>query len=177
MTTAATFFAYAPQGPGVMCAVFYVVHEKDVYGWWIGSEEGEFPPAYFMLENFYSTRDTRFYATQGNDVYGGCIIDYTEGHKPLDEPLPLPQDLCHELEQQQSAFVREWLFFADDRDAATEVAAYEQTGLPVQPVNIREKRLHKFERHGPVWTYASPGIDMNLIDYIRERWPLDYRLE
>lgn len=176
MAEAATFFAYDPTGRGVMCALFYVVHDDDVYGWWIGAEEGKFPPAFFMLEKFYSIGETRLYATEGNDVYGGCRVDYTVGCRQLADPLSLPQDMCHELERQQSAFVQEWLFFADGSEAAAEVGLLEKAGLPVKPVNVREKRLHKFDRHSPVWTYASPATDLNIIDFLRQRWPLDYRL-
>ena len=176
MAEAATYFAYDPTGPGVMCALFYLAHDDDVYGWWIGAEEGRYPPAFFMLEKFYSDGETRLYATQGNDAYGGCRVDYTMGCRPLADPLPLPQDICHELEQHQSAFVQEWLFFADESETAAEIDALEKAGLTVKPVNIREKRLHKFERRDPVWTYASPATYLNIIDFLRQRWPLDYRL-
>lgn len=55
------------------------------------------------------------------------------------------------------------------------IGALEKAGLPVKPVNVREQRLHKFERHSPVWTHAPPATDLNIIDFLRQRWPLDYR--
>lgn len=176
MATPTAFLAYAPQGPGLMCAVVCLAERNDVFGWWIGSQQGLYPPSYFMLENFYSTAGTCFYATAGGDVYGGWRVDYSEPHGLLPEPLPLKDELCHRLEQLQFAFVREWLFFADEGDADTvaEIAAYEKLGLPVLPVGIQHRRLGKLDQHGPVWTYASPGLDMNVVGYLRRHWPLDY---
>ncbi|MBA3902466.1 MAG: hypothetical protein C0522_02135 [Rhodocyclaceae bacterium] len=179
MTTPTAYFAYAPQGAGLMCAVVCLAEGNDVCGWWIGSEGGEYPPSYFLLDGFYSGDEPRFYATSGGDLYGGWRLDYGKPCPELPEPVAVPDALCHRLEHLQFAFAREWLFFADDKDAETanEIAAYEKQGLPVLPVNIQHRRLGKLSQHGPVWTYASPGLDMNVIEHLRRHWPLDYRLD
>jgi hypothetical protein len=44
-------------------------------------------------------------------------------------------------------------------------------------VNIQRRKLARFDTHDVVWTYASPKADSNVIDYLRQRWPLDYRLD
>jgi hypothetical protein len=175
--TPETLLAYAPRGPGVMCAMFYFVLGDDVYGWWIGAQDGDYPPAYFMLENFYADADTRFFATAGNDLYGGWTREYTEEAALLPDPVPIDQDVCHRIEQTQAQFAQEWLFFADDAGTAPERAAYEADSLPVMPVNIKHQRLHRLEVHAAVWTRTSPNADLHVIEYLRERWPLDYRLE
>ncbi len=50
------FLAYAPRGGGLLCAVVYRARGDDVYGWWVGRDANlEYPPAFFMLENYYTT--------------------------------------------------------------------------------------------------------------------------
>lgn len=71
MNTPQTFFAFTPRGAGLLCAVVYIEAEKDVYGWWIGHSEGDYPSAFFKLENFFSAQMTSFFATEGTDLYDG----------------------------------------------------------------------------------------------------------
>ena len=52
------YIAYAPRGPGLECAVTYFVHGDDVYGWWIGFKDYNYPSAFFKLENFFADADT-----------------------------------------------------------------------------------------------------------------------
>jgi len=85
--------------------------------------------------------------------------------------------MAHELERMQDAFWAEWLFFSDDKGADAEVAAYASSELPLLAVNIKNNKLNKLDMADVIWTYASPGIDMDIIDYMRARWPLDYRIE
>ena len=54
------FIAYAPYGVGLMCALIYFERGADVYGWWIGARDAEWHTAYFKLEDFFTTRPTRF---------------------------------------------------------------------------------------------------------------------
>lgn len=175
--TPETLLAYAPRGPGVMCAMFYFVDGDDVYGWWIGAQDGDYPPAYFMLEYFYADADTRFFASAGNDLYGGWTREYTEKPAALADAIAVDRDVCHRLEQAQAAFAQEWLYFADEPGTERERAAFEADGLPVMPVNIKHRKLHRLDVHAAVWTHISPNADLHVIEYLRERWPLDYRLE
>jgi len=172
--TPAVHVAYAPRGAGVMCALFYIVVGKDVYGWWGGAQGAEFVPAFFLLEDFFSTRDTVFFATRGSDIYGGWRYRYSDPHPDLDESVPVDEETCHRLNQLQYAFESEWLFFADDSHIEEELAAYGQGELAVQAANIKSARLHKLDQGDAVWTYTSPEFDMDVLDYLMERWPLDY---
>jgi hypothetical protein len=171
----ACYLAYAPRGAGVMCALCYFVDDPHVFGWWIGARGFELMPAYFMLESFYSAAQTRFFATEGSDLYGSWRFDYERDPPELADPVPVEDSVCHRLEALQSEFAAEWLFFADDPNCAAETADYEAAGLPVQAANIRYRRLKRFETGRPVWTFASPEADLNLVDYLRARWPLDHK--
>ena len=170
----ASYLAYAPRGAGVLCALCYFTENPHVCGWWTGARGLEFAPGYFMLESFYSTAETRFFAAAGGDLYGGWRYDYERDPPELSDPVPVDDGICHRLEALQSAFAAEWLFLADDPDSAPEIAEYEAAGLPVQPVNIRYRRLKRFEAGRPVWTFASADADLNLVAYLRSRWPLDH---
>jgi hypothetical protein len=175
MSVPATYLTYAPRGPGLLCAVVYTVADKDVCGWWIGSQEGEFSSAFFMLENYYSIQRARFYASRGSDIYGGWQFDYTASPPELEEPLPVAEEMCHALNGLQSAFVAEWLFFAGDDAAAGEAAAYERSELALRQVNIRSARLNKLDKGDAVWSHASHGLDLRVIDTLKKGWPLDFR--
>jgi len=75
-TVPRTFIAFAPYGVGVLCALFYFEKVRDLYGWWIGARDSEYHSAYFKLEEYFATKPTRFYATQGCNLYGGWPLDY-----------------------------------------------------------------------------------------------------
>lgn len=168
------YLAYAPRGPGLLCAVVLFNAEANVYGWYTGAAGAAFPASFFMLEDFYSVRDTVFYRSLQDDVYSGWAIVKPEGEDELGRPAPVPEEACHELEQIQNAFVQEWLFYADDSESQAEAEGYRRQDLPVRAVNIKSRKLNKLERHDGVWTYAMPGIDLNIIDTLKKRWSLDY---
>jgi hypothetical protein len=71
MTDHEAFLAYAPRGPGLMCAVVDFTLDNDIYGWWTGFHDYRYLPAYFRLENFYAPENTVFLTTEGSDLYGG----------------------------------------------------------------------------------------------------------
>jgi hypothetical protein len=75
--TARSFIAFAPYGVGVDCALFYFKQGRDIYGWWMGARDSECHCAYFKLEDYFSTRPTRFYVTEGPDLYGGWRFMYS----------------------------------------------------------------------------------------------------
>lgn len=58
--------------------------------------------------------------------------------------------------------------------SATEADACRILGLPVQPVNIRKRKLNKFEKTDAVWTYRQRNLDLWVIDFLLPRWSLDY---
>jgi hypothetical protein len=175
MNTPSVFLTYAPRGAGLLCAVAWYTRDADAFGWWCGARGAEFSCAYFLLENFYAGGGTRLLATEGNDLYGGWTRDYTHRRPPLEEPVPVEDALCHELERLQFQFSHEWLVYADDPDAVAEAAAYREAELAGGPVLIRHRRLNKFDHDDAVWTYGSASVDRNLLDYLSRRWPLDYR--
>jgi hypothetical protein len=166
---------YAPYGEGLLCAMFYFRRGPDVFGWWIGRSGGDYRSAYFKLENFYTTRPTRFYATEGMDLYGGLRFLYSARQPALDRPVELEQDVCRELDRLQNVFTAEWLVFEDGADLADEHDAYHELGLPLGGVAIRSKRLGRLEEKDSVWTYRSHDFDSQVIEYLERRWPLDYR--
>jgi hypothetical protein len=168
------FLAYAPRGPGLLCALAYFTVEKDIYGWWTGFKDYRYLSAYFKLENFYAPENTAFLATEGSDVYGGWHFDYARSEPALDRPVPVEDAMAHRLDQLQELFFNEWLFARADAGVQGEVDAYTRGELALQDVNIRHRRLNKLDHHGAIWIYRSRGLDGNLVDYLSARWPLDY---
>lgn len=171
------FLAYAPRGVGLLAAVVYTVVDEDVYGWYIGAQGNEYYASYFMLEHFFSMHATAFYRTLENDVYGTWILAFPPVEQRLDRPVPVPENWCHALVQAQIGFSKHWLYYQDDPDAPDEIAACHEAELPVGAVNVRVKRLNKFDRGDVVWTYASAHCNLNVIDYLRDNWPLDFTSE
>lgn len=169
-----TYVALAPRGPGLMCALFYFSDDRNVYGWYTGSRAGEFPARFFMLEDYFSPHETRFYASAADDVYSGWVRRTSDGETPLDPPPPVPEPLLHELERLQDAFVREWLVYAGDARAAEDEKTYVARELAFGPVNIRSDKLVKLRTDDAVWAYASPDCDENIVGSLRRHWSLDY---
>ena len=95
----------------------------------------------------------------------------------MDRPVPVPMELCHDLERMQDAFVREWLCFEDAPDYEEQAAALRARELPVLAANIRPSKLGKLVMGKPVWTYSSPGADAHVVRFLGKRWPLDYAPE
>ena len=166
--------AYAPRGAGVLCAVSRFTAEDDVYGWFTGAKAYEHSAGYFMLEYYYSTRETVCYRSVEDDLYGDWLAATTVGESKIDRPVPVSADLCHELGRLQDAFVGEWLFFDGAPESEGQAAALRARDLRVLPVNIRPSKLDKLAAHGPVWTYSSPGADAHVVRFLANRWPLDY---
>ena len=162
---------YAPRGAGLTAAAACLTVGKHVYGWYIGAVGQSFAAAFFALEDFYSSRPTRFFRSVEDDLYGPWVEQSSPG--VVDARNPVPDTLAHELARLQSAFIAEWLFFADVPEAAAEIAAYERLGLPVREVNIQSRQFDKFDRTQPVWRFALPGTDLNLIEYLARCWTLD----
>jgi len=168
------YLAYAPRGPGLECAVVYFAENDHVYGWWIGFKDYQYPSAFFMLENFFSVRDTVFLATEGADVYGGWRYVYSRKQPRLAEPRPVQDAICHKLERLQDAFVNEWLWFRGASGSEGEARAYEQAELALQHVNLKHRHLSALRKDAPVWTAESHDLNLEVIEYLVARWPLDY---
>jgi len=166
--------AYAPRGAGVLCAAFWFAQGDHVYGWFTGARGDEYLAGFFVLEDYYSAVDTVFYRSAQNDVHGDWLIVSAQGESPIDRPSPVPSDLSHELERMQDAFIREWLFYRDDPGHAQEAQALRACGLPLRAVNLRPKKLHKLLTEPSVWTFSTPGADVNIITFLGRRWALDY---
>jgi hypothetical protein len=169
-----TYFAFAPRGPGLMCALFYFADARSVYGWYTGSRAGEFPASFFMLEDYFSPREMRFYASAADDVYSGWMLRTKDAETPIDPPPPVPEPLLHEMERLQDAFMREWLVYAGDPHATEDAKAYAARELSFQPVNLRADKLAKLSTDEAVWTCASPDCDLNIVSTLRRHWSLDY---
>jgi hypothetical protein len=162
---------YAPRGPGLTAAVLYLIVGEHVYGWYTGAVGQSFAAAFFALEHFYSRHPTRFLRSVEDDLYGPWV----EHPSPevIEARNPVPDTVAHELARLQSAFVDEWLFFADAPEARRDIEAYERLGLPVRDVNIQSRQFERFDRSQPIWRFTLPGTDLNLIEYLARCWTLD----
>lgn len=161
MKTPRIFIAYAPRGIGVRCALAYLSRERDVCGWFTGPrDDASLASVYFLLEDFYSKRETRYVATEAGDLYSGWTED---------------EALRHELARLQDAFSREWLFYRGDPIAAAEEEAYHQAELALGELNVRYERLSRFSKLQPNWTFYSPGFERGVLSCLMKHWPLEYR--
>lgn len=177
MIEAHVHLAYAPRGVGLLYAVQWFAKGDHIYGWFIGSKDGGHRAHYFMLQDYFSLRDTHFFRSAENDVYGAWVDVRRTGEFALSHPPPVPDALCHELNRLQDQFVAHWLFFDDDPASADEAAALRSRTLPVRHVNIRASRLDKLRTAPAVWRFDSPDADVNVLNHLSKRWPLDYEAE
>lgn len=173
--TPQAFLAFAPRGAGVLCALFYFVDGRDVFGWFSGAVDSAHRSAFFQLESFYSRDVSAFLATEDSDIQGGWRFDYARSEPQLDKPLPVRQDVLPELDRLQGAFVSEWLFFPADPAAAREVETYRTMELPLCDVAIKPQVLNRMSKGAALWRYLSHDFDMHVLDYLLPRWPLDFR--
>lgn len=170
-----TFVAYSPRGAGLLCAVVYAEEDDDAFGWFTGNLGYQVMSTYFLLKGFFSAGQSLFYATEGMDLRGGWKYDYSTGEPELDRPLALDEDLARQLDTMQGEFAGDWLFYQDDPAAAGQIEAYNQLGLPLQPVNVQAKKLNKFDRSDAVWRHYSSSFQGSVLRFLSARWPLDYR--
>ena len=173
MTQPHAHLAYAPRGAGLLYAVMWIAVGDDVYGWFIGSKDGETLASYFMLQDYFAARDTGFFRSLQDDVVGDWVDVRGDGEFPLAH-VPVPEPVRHELNRLQDQFVRHWLFFDDDPAAVHEAAALRARELPVRHVNIRESRLDKLRTAPAVWRHDASEADINVLIYLSKRWPLDF---
>ena len=162
MRTPEIFIVYAPRGAGLRCAVAYLSAERDAYGWFAGPRpDATVASAFFVLEDFYTSRETRYDAVAQADLHTAWALDEARRH---------------ELSRMQEAFAREWLFHRDAPLAAAQLQAYAQAELAAGELNVRFERLPKFSTQQPNWTFYSPHAERPVLQYLARRWPLEYRL-
>lgn len=175
------YLAAEPEGRGVLVAMFYFPVEKDVGGWFVGAAGEGFAARYFWLEGFYAATETATYLSAADDVHGDWLaVTLEHGRaktRPVDPPPPLPEEVARELDRIQDFFVREWLFFAADPESAAEADAYRTMRLPVKAVNIRAKRLGRLAPADGMRVERTQDFDLQVLDFLASRWPLDYRRE
>lgn len=160
MRTPDIYIAYTPRGAGLRCAVACLTSGPDAYGWYTGPREDlAVASCFFLLENLYSTRATRYEAVDQADLHAGWSLDEARRH---------------ELAQMQEAFAREWLVYRDDPRAAEERQSYAAAELAAGEVNVRFERLAKFSTLQPTWTYYSPRFARTVLRQLAKRWPLEY---
>jgi hypothetical protein len=153
------FVAYAPRGAGLRCAVAYFPSGTDVWGWFAGSSGAGAQSAYFLLESFYTPRETRFVSVRDDELHSKWTADEAK---------------CHQLAQMQEAFRREWLFSRADPGALAQIAAYARDELAAGEVNLRFERLAKLSKLQPNWTYYSHDFERGVLKCLVKHWPLDY---
>jgi hypothetical protein len=167
------YLACAPRGAGLAAALFYTMRGKDACGWIAHERHAGCAAAFFALRNHGLSAETVYCRSVGDDAFGSWI----EQAAPVtnDVRCPISETDCRELSAMRSAFVRAWLFSADDPLEEEECAAYRKLGLPLRPVNVRSAQFHRFDRNRAVWVHASPGIDLGIVLYLKRRLPLDGR--
>lgn len=177
MAQAHAHLGYSPRGVGVLYAMLWLEHEKDILGWFIGDRDGEPVAAYFVLQGYYEAGRPQFLHTLQDDVYGPWVEATPSGDAPRLQPPAISEPIAHELQQLQQQFCRHWLFFGDDPGVSAEAAAMAARELAVRRVNIRPDRLGKFHHGAAVWRYDAPGADVHVLERLSRFWPLDYRVE
>jgi hypothetical protein len=168
-----SYLACAPHEAGVTAAMFYAPWGQSVCGWLAGGHAERCAGVFFAVEGYYSTGNARFCRSVDDDVRGEWIEEVALATTKI--RCPISEADCAELSRLQSAFAREWLFCPDNPIDDDEVAAYRKLGLPLRPINVRSTQFRRFEQRRPVWVYASPGIDFNLVLYLKKRPPLNHR--
>jgi len=160
MKTPSIFIAYAPLGAGLRCTLAYLTSERDVYGWFTGPRaDGGIAAEFFLMEDFYSNRPTRYEAVDTAALHS---------HWSLDEARR------HELAQMQEALAHEWLVYRDDARAPAEAASYAKAELAVSEVNLRFERIARLSTLQPNWVYYSPRFERSVLRHLAKRWPLEY---
>lgn len=163
MQTPHVFIAYAPRGAGLRCAVAYLAGRRDAYGWFAGPRhDGSVAAAYFLLEDFFTNRETRYEAVDQGDLHGAWTLDEARRH---------------ELARMQEVFAREWLFHRDAPRAAAELQAYAEAELAAGELNVRFERLAKFFTQQPNWTYYSANFERPVLKSLIKHWPLEYLMD
>lgn len=167
--------AYAPRGAGVLYAVLWFADGSDVYGWYAGNRGGLAEASYFAMPGYYAARGPVLYRSAEDDLDGPWVESDGASAAPLSHS-PVPQALHHELARLQDGFVRHWLFFDTDADAAQQAALLNARELPVRHLNVRADHLGKLHTAPAVWRYDTPGADQNVLVHLSRRWPLDEEL-
>jgi hypothetical protein len=163
MQTPHVFIAYAPRGAGLRCAVAYLATASDAYGWFTGPRhDASIAASYFLLEDFFTPRETRYEAVEQADLHGAWALDEARRH---------------ELARMQEAFAREWLFYRDDPRAAPELEAYAEAELAAGELNVRFERLSRFSTDQPNWTFYSANFERPVLKFLARHWPLEYRMD
>src|SRR5687768_8364984 len=82
MRTPNVFLAYAPRGPGLRSALAYLASECDVYGWFTGPRhDATVASAFFLIEDFYTNRPTRYEAVHHADLHSAWSLDEARRHE------------------------------------------------------------------------------------------------
>lgn len=177
MTQAHAHLAYAPRGAGLLYGLLWLAQGDDILGWFMGTRDGEFLAAYFVLQDHRRKGEARLLRSTQNDIYGPWLQDGPAGEIDLPHPPPMSEPMCHELIRLQNQFMRHWLFVGDDPEAAAEAKALSDRELSVRAVNVRPVRLEKFRHGAAVWRYDAPGADTAVLAALSQRWPLDERVD
>ena len=177
MAQAHAHLGFTPRGVGLLYAMLWLEHEKDILGWFIGDRDGEPVAAYFVLQGYYEAGSPHFLHTLQDNVYGPWVEATSSGDAPRPQPVAISEPICHELQQLQQQFCRHWLFFGDDPGVSAEAAALAARELAVRRVNIRPNRLDKLHHGAAVWRYDAPSADLHVLERLSRFWPLDYRVE
>jgi hypothetical protein len=162
------YISYVPGRTASITALFHIDCDADICGWYMNARGDDFSAAFFMLEGFYSKRASVLHRSLQDEVYGSWTTLYPPTKNKIRDPIP--EWLGHELERIQSKLVQEWLFFKNDPYAAADHVSYRSQGLPIHAVNIKSRKLHRFEREDAMCVHATPGTDLNIVEFVQTHW-------
>src|SRR4051812_39294472 len=108
------FIAYAPQGPGLRCALLYFAAGEDLWGWLTGPQGELLVSDYFHVAGFHSLREPSYRAVDIAGLHSGWAPDPA---------------MRAELARVQDQFAREWLVYRCAKEARAHLPRHVEAGL------------------------------------------------
>lgn len=159
--------------PVAVSALFYLEDHANVFGWYAQARRTRHCAAFFMIENFYAQHQTVLYRSLADDVYDAWQREAPPPVQPV--RCPVPEEMRHELERLQSAFIDEWLFYGAEPEYQAELEAYQRRKLGLCAFNVRSKRLAQLNQDEHVWRYNTASSNMAVADFLQSCWSFDAR--
>ena len=160
--------AFSTAGTGSVDAMFYIASDADIFGWYGRAKDQSVWAAYYMIESYYANKSTVLHRSIEDDLYQAWITDFPKGDVEI--RCPVAEPMQHELEQMQSQFLQEWLFFDNEPSIAAELAAYRSQQLPILGMNIKSRKLNRLVEHGEVRTYSTGSLDLYIVEFMQSHF-------
>lgn len=153
------FVLYDPDGRGLLVAVVYrILKNNDIAGWFYGHVgSGEYDSAYFCITRDGNLEPTHFYAGRAGTEWDR---DYqmTGIWLGVSGTIFITPELQEQLQAIQRPFAQRWLYID------------EQSGF----VYLNTDRVKTMQiEEDDSYSYASLGLDLDILNYIASKWPLN----